>query len=55
MNHDRLGIQRAHRSSKCQRSHQQSHNRPRPILVAFQFWKVAAEESQNVKGQSVTI
>ena len=34
MDHNRLGIQRAHRSSKRQKSHQQYHNRPRPIFVA---------------------
>ena len=43
MDHNQLGIQRAHRSSKHRKSHQQSHNRPRPIFVAFQSWKVAAE------------
>ena len=49
MDHDRLEIQRAHRSSKRQRSHQQPHNRPRPIFVAFQSWKVAAEVLKKAK------
>ena len=49
MDHNQLGIQRAHRSSKRQRSHQQSHNRPRPIFVAFQSWKLAAEVLKKAK------
>ena len=47
--HNRLGIQRAHRSSKRQKSHQQYHNRPRPIFVAFESWKVAAEVLKKAK------
>ena len=49
MDHNRLGIQRAHRSSKRQKSHQQYHNRPRPIFVAFESWKVAAEVLKKAK------
>ena len=49
MDHARLGIERAHRSSKRQRSHQEPHNRPRPIFVAFQSWKIAAEELKKAK------
>ena len=49
MDHNQLGIQRAHRSSKRQKSHQESHNRPRPISVAFQSWKVAAEVLKKAK------
>ena len=49
MDHNRLGIQRSHRSSKRQKSHQQYHNRPGPIFVAFESWKVAAEVLKKVK------
>ena len=49
MDHDRLGMERAHRSSKRQGNHHQPHHKPRPILVAFKSWKVAAEVLKKAK------